>query len=93
MFRCYCFFAIFCLFSCRVDENHSIRVADFGLAKDVYISEYYRADKHTLLPIKWMALESILDQYFNEKTDVVCPFALIFILYLERLDAELNLMH
>ena len=55
-----------------MDENHGIRVADFGLAKDVYISEYYRADKYTLLPLKWMALESILDQYFDEKTDVVC---------------------
>ena len=55
-----------------MDEHHSIRVADFGLAKDVYSSEYYRADKQTLLPVKWMALESILDQFFDEKTDVVC---------------------
>ncbi|XP_065920610.1 tyrosine-protein kinase receptor UFO-like [Dysidea avara] len=56
--------------NCMVDEHHSIRVADFGLAKDVYSSEYYRADKQTLLPVKWMALESILDQFFDEKTDV-----------------------
>ena len=54
-----------------MDENQNIRVSDFGLAKDVYITEYYRGDKHTLLPVKWMAMESLLDQYFDEKTDVV----------------------
>jgi len=55
----------------RVDENHSIRVADFGLTKDIYTTEYYRGDKQDTLPVKWMALESIEDFYFDEKTDVV----------------------
>ena len=54
-----------------VDENHNIRVADFGLAKDIYITEYYRGDKLDALPVKWMALESLEDFYFDEKTDVV----------------------
>ena len=63
-----------CIHLChyRVDTLLSIKIADFGLAKDVYSTEYYRVDKHTRLPVKWMALESLLDGYFNEKTDVVC---------------------
>ena len=56
----------------RVDEKLSIRVADFGLTRDVYSTEYYRVDKHATLPVKWMSLESLLDGYFDEKTDVVC---------------------
>ena len=56
----------------RVDKFLSIKIADFGLAKDVYSTEYYRVDKHTTLPVKWMSLESLLDGYFDEKTDVVC---------------------
>ena len=56
----------------RVDEKMTIRVADFGLTKDVYSTEYYRAEKHAKLPVKWMSLESLLDGYFDEKTDVVC---------------------
>ena len=55
----------------------NIRVADFGLTRDIYSNEYYRVDKHTILPVKWMAMESILDGYFDEKTDVVCEFIII----------------
>ena len=63
-----------CVHTChyRVDSSLTIKIADFGLAKDVYSTEYYRIDKHTRLPVKWMALESLLDGYFDEKTDVVC---------------------
>ena len=46
-------------------------MADFGLTRDVYTTEYYRADKHATLPVKWMSLELLLDGYFDEKTDVV----------------------
>ena len=62
-----------CVHTChnRVDSSLTIKIADFGLAKDVYSTEYYRVDKHTRLPVKWMALESLLDGYFIEKTDVV----------------------
>ena len=55
-----------------MDDKLSIRVADFGLTRDIYSSEYYRVDKHVTLPVKWMSLESLLDGYFDEKTDVVC---------------------
>ena len=59
-----------CVF--RVDERLSIKVADFGLARDIYSTEYYRVNQHALLPVKWMSLESLTDGYFDEKTDVVC---------------------
>ena len=55
----------------RVDERLSIKVADFGLTRDVYSTEYYRVEQHIMLPVKWMSLESLMDGYFNEKTDVV----------------------
>ena len=55
----------------RVDEDLSIKVADFGLARDIYSTEYYRVEQHVTLPVKWMPLESLMDGYFDEKTDVV----------------------
>jgi len=48
-----------------------IKVADFGLARDVYISEYYRHRSTTKLPVKWMAPEAMNDGISDEKTDVV----------------------
>ena len=58
--------------SLRVDDSLTIKIADFGLAKEIYSTEYYRVNKHTVLPVKWLSIESLLDGYFDEKTDVVC---------------------
>ena len=54
--------------------NFVIKVADFGLAESLDSSkDYFRQDKDNLikLPIKWLALESIHDGVFSEKSDVV----------------------
>ena len=56
-----------------------IKVADFGLTEDVYASNYFRQTRpveggdgaSVKLPVKWMALESLNDGIFTEKTDVV----------------------
>ena len=49
-----------------------MKVGDFGLAKDVYASDYYRAtSKSSGLPVKWMAPECFNDRISSEKTDVV----------------------
>ena len=57
----------------RIDESWIIKVADFGLTKSVYEKRYFRQDKDesVKLPIKWLAVESIDDCIFTEKTDVV----------------------
>ena len=48
-------------------------MGDFGLAEDVYSVGYFRQDikRNVKLPYKWMALESLSDSLFSEKTDVV----------------------
>ena len=55
-----------------------IKVADFGLSEDIYARNYFRRRKSgesgeapVKLPIKWMAVESLNDELFSEKTDVV----------------------
>lgn len=59
------------LYFFRVDSKLNIKVGDFGLARDVYSSDYYRANKRTKLPVKWMPPETLHDGISNEKTDVV----------------------
>ena len=51
-----------------------IKVADFGLSESMDTTkEYFRQDQDNTikLPIKWLAIESISDGIFSEKTDVV----------------------
>lgn len=47
-----------------------VKIADFGLSKDVYLSDMYVKQGDGKLPLKWMALESIEDQLFTSKSDV-----------------------
>ena len=56
-----------------------IKVADFGLTEDMYVRNYFRHDKseegsEKKVPIRWMALESIENDIYNERTDVVSAY-------------------
>uniref|UniRef100_A0A670YJX2 receptor protein-tyrosine kinase n=1 Tax=Pseudonaja textilis TaxID=8673 RepID=A0A670YJX2_PSETE len=58
--------------NCMLDETYTVKVADFGLARDIFDKEYYSIQKHrrAKLPVKWMALESLKTQKFTTKSDV-----------------------
>ncbi|XP_044935606.1 macrophage-stimulating protein receptor isoform X3 [Mustela putorius furo] len=58
--------------NCMLDESFTVKVADFGLARDVLDKEYYsvRQHRHARLPVKWMALESLQTYRFTTKSDV-----------------------
>ena len=55
--------------NCLVGNNFSVKVASFGVDKDIYQSHYFRVQGNTLLPIRWMATECF-DGKFSEKSDV-----------------------
>ncbi|XP_044773057.1 macrophage-stimulating protein receptor isoform X5 [Neomonachus schauinslandi] len=58
--------------NCMLDESFTVKVADFGLARDILDKEYYsvRQCRHARLPVKWMALESLQTYRFTTKSDV-----------------------
>lgn len=58
--------------NCMLDESYTVKVADFGLARDVYDKEYYSVHNKSgvKLPVKWMALESLQTHKFTHKSDV-----------------------
>ena len=60
------------IYTYRVDDNLQVKIADFGLSRDVYESNYYVLRHAAKLPVRWMALESLVDGCFNLKSDVVC---------------------
>ena len=45
--------------NCMVSNNVVVKVGDFGMARDIYETEYYRKQGRGLLPVRWMAPESI----------------------------------
>ena len=55
----------------RIDDQLLVKVADFGFSRDVYATQYYRLGHKTRLPVKWMPPESLLDNIYNEKSDIV----------------------
>ncbi|XP_078703401.1 uncharacterized protein LOC144928612 isoform X3 [Branchiostoma floridae x Branchiostoma belcheri] len=59
--------------NCMLDENLRVKVADFGLCRDVHEKGYYRIQSwevHVKLPCKWMAPESHDTYIFDTKTDI-----------------------
>ena len=56
----------------RLSEDHVVKVADFGLSRDIYTKEYYSSeDRQAKLPVKWMAIESLTKNIYSTKSDVV----------------------
>ncbi|XP_024082782.1 leukocyte tyrosine kinase receptor isoform X3 [Cimex lectularius] len=47
-----------------------VKIADFGMARDIYRADYYRKGGKAMLPIKWMPPEAFMDGIFTTKTDV-----------------------
>ena len=53
-----------------VSGDGVVKVGDLGMARDVYLTNYYRANGRGPMPIRWMAPESICDGQFTCKSDV-----------------------
>ena len=56
-----------------------IKVSDFGLTEDMYAANYHKRKSDDTLeekvPIRWMAPESIRNDIYTQKTDVVRDIA------------------
>uniref|UniRef100_UPI00398EDE67 proto-oncogene tyrosine-protein kinase ROS-like n=1 Tax=Pristiophorus japonicus TaxID=55135 RepID=UPI00398EDE67 len=51
-------------------SNRKVKIGDFGLARDIYKNDYYRKEGEGLLPVRWMAPESLIDGMFTNQSDV-----------------------
>ena len=53
-----------------VAEDNVLKIADFGLARDVQNFDYYRKTTDGRLPVKWMAPEALFDRVYTSQSDV-----------------------
>ncbi|XP_056645512.1 insulin-like receptor [Diorhabda sublineata] len=56
--------------NCMVSENLVVKIGDFGMTRDIYETDYYRKGTKGLLPVRWMAPESLKDGVFTSSSDV-----------------------
>ncbi|GFR05086.1 insulin-like peptide receptor [Trichonephila clavata] len=56
--------------NCLVNISRSVKIADFGMCRAMYDSDYYRYNKKGMLPVRWMAPESLIDGLFTPPSDV-----------------------
>uniref|UniRef100_A0A7E4VUV3 Tyrosine-protein kinase receptor n=1 Tax=Panagrellus redivivus TaxID=6233 RepID=A0A7E4VUV3_PANRE len=58
-----------CLLTSKNPLMRVVKIADFGMARDIYSNDYYRKGGRAFLPVKWMPPEAFLDGIFTSKTD------------------------
>ena len=46
--------------NCLVGSNYTVKISDFGMSRSLYSRDYYRIEGKAVLPIRWMAWESVL---------------------------------
>ncbi|NXP51590.1 DDR2 protein, partial [Heliornis fulica] len=56
--------------NCLVGKQYTIKIADFGMSRNLYSGDYYRIQGRAVLPIRWMSWESILLGKFTTASDV-----------------------
>ncbi|XP_013862871.1 insulin receptor a [Austrofundulus limnaeus] len=55
--------------NCMVAHDLTVKIGDFGMTRDIYETDYYRKGGKGLLPVRWMAPESLKDGVFTANSD------------------------
>jgi len=53
----------------NIDGRYSVKITDFGMAKEVY-GGYYKASTDMPLPVRWVAPEVLSDHHFDVSSDI-----------------------
>ncbi|XP_076261821.1 fibroblast growth factor receptor homolog 1-like isoform X2 [Rhynchophorus ferrugineus] len=53
-----------------VSDDYILKIADFGLARDIHCNDYYRKKTDGRLPVKWMAPEALFHRVYTTQSDV-----------------------
>lgn len=52
------------------NKDYIVKIADFGMARNVYKEGVYAKESVGVLPLKWTAPESLMDSIYSSQSDV-----------------------
>ncbi|KAF4518035.1 hypothetical protein B566_EDAN009268 [Ephemera danica] len=56
--------------NCMVNANRVVKLGDFGMTRAMYESDYYKFNRKGMLPVRWMAPESLGLGIFTPQSDI-----------------------
>ncbi|XP_011304539.1 high affinity nerve growth factor receptor isoform X1 [Fopius arisanus] len=56
--------------NCLVGDDLVVKIADFGMSRDIYTCDYYKIGGSRMLPVRWMSPESVIYGRFTLESDV-----------------------
>ncbi|KAF2351919.1 Serine-threonine/tyrosine-protein kinase catalytic domain [Trinorchestia longiramus] len=56
--------------NCLISPGLSIKISDVALCRSIYADDYCNIEGRSLLPVRWMAPESLIHSLYTVKTDV-----------------------
>ncbi|CAL8310001.1 unnamed protein product [Lota lota] len=56
--------------NCVIDDNMQVKITDNALARDLFPMDYHCLGDNENRPVRWMALESLLNHDFSSASDV-----------------------
>ncbi|XP_022795052.1 inactive tyrosine-protein kinase transmembrane receptor ROR1-like, partial [Stylophora pistillata] len=56
--------------NCLVGHGFTVKIADLGMARHIYVSDYHKVEGRGLLPVRWMAPEALFSGKFSLESDV-----------------------
>ncbi|XP_042206983.1 receptor-type guanylate cyclase gcy-1-like isoform X2 [Homarus americanus] len=56
--------------NCLVNANRTVKLADFGMTRPMYENNYYKFNRKGMLPVRWMAPESLTEGVFTTMSDI-----------------------
>ncbi|KAI1889302.1 hypothetical protein AGOR_G00177790 [Albula goreensis] len=58
--------------NCVIDDSMQVKITDNALARDLFPMDYHCLGDNENRPVRWMALESLLNNDFSSASDVKC---------------------
>jgi len=65
-----------CVSVCSVDSQLTVQITDNALSRDLFPRDYDCLGDNDNRPVKWLAIEALVDRQFSPATDAVHVYAL-----------------